>query len=143
MNAAGMFVTVVYGILQQTTGAFRYARAGHELPRVWDSSGASLSYAWDYGHPLGLLEEPSLDCRTIGIPPGGTLLLITDGVTEATNRCGAFFGSEQLEIAVRASPARSAQALCDGLVAVLADYHGEAPQDDDITLVAVRAGVYN
>ncbi|HET9221311.1 MAG TPA: SpoIIE family protein phosphatase [Roseiflexaceae bacterium] len=141
MNAAGMFVTVVYGILQQKTRAFCYARAGHELPRVWDASGASLSYAWGFGHPLGLLEEPSLDCRTIGMPPGGTLLLITDGVTEATDHCGAFFGPERLEMAVRASPARSAQRLCDDLVVTLADYHGEAPQHDDITLVAVRAGV--
>jgi sigma-B regulation protein RsbU (phosphoserine phosphatase) len=110
---------------------------------VWDASGAPLSHAWDYGHPLGLLEEPSLDCRTICIPPGGTLMLITDGVTEATNRSGAFFESERLEIAVRASPARSAQGLCDDLVATLADYHGEAPQDDDMTLVAVRAVLNN
>jgi phosphoserine phosphatase RsbU/P len=139
MNAAGMFVTVVYGILQQKTRAFRYARAGHELPRVWEASGTPLSYAWEYGHPLGLLEEPSLDCRTIVIPPGGTLLLITDGVTEATDRCGAFFGPERLETTVRACPACSAQKLCDNLVATLADYHGEAPQDDDITLLAVHA----
>jgi sigma-B regulation protein RsbU (phosphoserine phosphatase) len=139
MNAAGMFVTVLYGILQQKTQAFCYARAGHELPRVWDASGSPLSYVWDYGHPLGLLEEPSLDCRTIVIPPSGTLLLITDGVTEATDRSGAFFGPEGLEMAVRTSLASSAQGLCDDLVAKLADYHGEAPQDDDITLVAARA----
>ena len=139
MNAAGMFVTVVYGILQQETRAFRYARAGHELPRVWDVSGALLSYDWGYGHPLGLIEQPSLDCRTIVMPPGGTLLLITDGVTEATDGSGAFFGPERLELAVRACQARSAQALCDELVTTLANYHGEAPQDDDITLVAVRA----
>jgi serine phosphatase RsbU (regulator of sigma subunit) len=143
MNAAGMFVTVLYGILQQKTRAFCYARAGHELPRVWDASGAPLPYTWDFGHPLGLLEEPSLDCRTIVMPPGGTLLLITDGVTEATDYRGAFFGSERLDMAVRACPARSAQGLCDDLVATLADYHGESPQHDDITLVAVRTVLNN
>jgi serine phosphatase RsbU (regulator of sigma subunit) len=139
MNAAGMFVTVVYGILQRTTRAFRYARAGHELPRVWDARGAPLPCAWDYGHPLGLLAEPSLDCQTIVIPSGGALLLITDGVTEATNPGGAFFGREPIDAAIQACPAGAAQSLCDDLVATLAAYHGDTPQDDDITLLAVRA----
>jgi serine phosphatase RsbU (regulator of sigma subunit) len=129
----------VYGILRRATREFHYARAGHELPRVWDAAGVPRSHAWDYGHPLGLLEEPSLDCQTIVMPPGGTLLLITDGVTEATDQCGAFFGPGGLETAAQALPGRSAQRLCDDLVATLAAYHGDAPQDDDITLLAICA----
>jgi serine phosphatase RsbU (regulator of sigma subunit) len=137
MNAAGMFVTVVYGILQGKTRAFHYARAGHELPCVWDAAGGLVQYGWSEGHPLGLLAEPSLDSQALVLPPDGTLLLFTDGVTETTSRQGTFFGRERLHAAIRTCAATSAQELCDKLLATLATYHGAAPQDDDITLLAV------
>jgi serine phosphatase RsbU (regulator of sigma subunit) len=138
MNAAGMFVTILYGILQPTMHTFAYARAGHELPLVWDAVGAPQPPARANGHPLGLLPDPDLDVQMVRLPPGGTLLLYTDGVTDATDARDEFFGIERLQMAVRADLSVPAQQLCDGLVESLAAYRGAAPQADDITLVAVR-----
>jgi hypothetical protein len=66
------------------------------------------------------------------------LLLYTDGVTEATDAQGDFFGMQRLHMTMRADLSAPAQQLCDSLVETLAAYHGATPQANDITLVAVR-----
>jgi sigma-B regulation protein RsbU (phosphoserine phosphatase) len=139
MSTAGMFITILYGVLNYSSGEFAYARAGHELPLLWDVSGAALAPSRANGQPLGLLPNPAIDVRTVSLPPGGTLLLFTDGVTEATDAQGCFFGMERLHTTMREHLGTSAQQLCDQLVDTLAMYRGTSPQADDITLLAVRA----
>ncbi|HWQ15807.1 MAG TPA: SpoIIE family protein phosphatase [Roseiflexaceae bacterium] len=139
LNArGGMFVTLIYGVLRGSAGEFTVARAGHELPLVWDASGTPIPQRLQVGHPLGLLPSPAIDTQRIALPPGATLLLYTDGASETADLAGAFFGREQLlAVARQASP--QPQALCDALVQALAAYRGPAPQADDITLLALRA----
>jgi sigma-B regulation protein RsbU (phosphoserine phosphatase) len=139
MSASGPFVTMVYGVLDTASASFSYVRAGHELPLRWDASGVLLPPLLGLGHPLGLLPDPALDVQTVDLPPNSTLLLYSDGVTEATNAAGEFFGRERLNEAVVAVQPATAQGLCNHLIAALADFRGAAPQADDITLLAVRA----
>jgi sigma-B regulation protein RsbU (phosphoserine phosphatase) len=139
MNDAGMFITVLYGILHLSTSTFVYARAGHELPLLLEASGALRAVAHTPGHPLGLFPEPALDIQTVELPPGGLLLLFTDGVNEALDERGNLFGIERLHAAVQEYAGVSARRLCDGLLETLAAYRGAAPQADDITLLAVRS----
>ncbi len=138
-NARGMFVTVLYGVLHRVTREFTFVRAGHELPLVLDAGGANLTPERGRGHPLGMFASPALDSQTVVVPPGGTLLLFTDGVTEAMDQQGELFGVERIAEAVRDYPRATAQELCDHLVDAVTAYHGAAPQADDITLLAVRA----
>jgi phosphoserine phosphatase RsbU/P len=77
--------------------------------------------------------------QTVRLSPGGTLLLFSDGVTEATNPQGGFFGLESVRATVQAHLGAPAQQLCDQLVDTLTAYRGRSPQADDITLLAVRA----
>jgi sigma-B regulation protein RsbU (phosphoserine phosphatase) len=139
ISTAGMFITILYGILSYSTGEFTYARAGHELPLIWDASGVLLALGRANGQPLGILPDPAIDVQALRLPPGGTLLLFSDGVTEATNAQGGFFGLESVQATVQAYPAMPAQQLCDQLVNTLTAYRGASPQADDITLLAVRA----
>ncbi len=139
MSTAGMFITILYGVLSYSTSEFSYARAGHELPLLWDASGMSLASERTNGQPLGILPEPAIDVQTLRLPPGGTLLLFSDGVTEATNAQGGFFGLESVQTTVQAHLGISAQQLCDQLVNRLTAYRGTSPQADDITLLALRA----
>jgi sigma-B regulation protein RsbU (phosphoserine phosphatase) len=139
ISTAGMFITILYGVLSYSTGEFIYARAGHELPLIWDASGLPLARVRANGQPLGLLPDPAIDVQTLRLPPGGTLLLFSDGVTEATNAQGGFFGLDSVQATVQAYPGMPAQQLCDQLVDTLTAYRGTAPQADDITLLAVRA----
>ena len=140
MNAAGMFVTVLYGILDGQTGHFAYARAGHELPLLIDAAGQLHALPLSNGHPLGLLPDPAVDEQMLLIEPGGTLLVYTDGVTDALDPEGAFFGLESLCTQLSTMPRATGQAMCDALRAVLSTHQGTALQFDDVTLVALHRG---
>jgi sigma-B regulation protein RsbU (phosphoserine phosphatase) len=138
-DAHSMFVTVLYGVLCRETSEFAFVRAGHELPLLLGADGALLTPAMGRGHPLGLFPNPMLDVQTVRLPPGGTLLLYTDGVNEAMDAHSQLFGIERIVAAVRGAREASAQQLCDQLVQAVTDYRGLAAQADDITLLAVRA----
>jgi len=139
LTAGGsLFVTALYGLLRGGAREFVYARAGHELPLVWRAGGEPVVVPQGIGHPLGMLPDPALDLQAIRLPPGASLLLYTDGATEAAAPSGEFFGRERLLAAVAGAP-RGGQALCDALASTLAAFRGSAPQADDITLVALRS----
>jgi phosphoserine phosphatase RsbU/P len=138
VSDAEIFVTAVYGVLHRTTHEFTYVRAGHNGPLLVDARGEVIMRDLGPGQPLGILLDPELDQQTVTIPPGGVLLLYTDGVTEARDEQGRFFQVEQLQEAVRANYQAGAQALCDQLLQLVMAYQGLVPQDDDLTLVAVQ-----
>jgi phosphoserine phosphatase RsbU/P len=138
-NAKHMFVTVLYGTLHLPLRVLTLVRAGHELPLLCDAASARLPVAYGRSQPLGLFPNPILDTQTLTLPPGGTLLLYTDGATDAADQQGELFGLERLEAALRDSLAASVQTICDHLVQTLTAYQGTASQADDITMVAVRA----
>ena len=139
MNEAGMFITMLYGILKRETSEFVYARAGHELPHVFDPNGGLYVPEIEQGHVLGVFPHPELDRQSLTIPPGGTLLLYTDGATDARSADGEFFGVKRLEEAARANLVGTAQQMCDGLLDEILSFQGPHSQFDDITLLAIRA----
>lgn len=137
MNAAGMFVTVLYGVLDLPTSRFTCVRAGHEMPLLFNARGELISLPFWEGQLLGVLPGPSLKEMVIEIPPGGKLLLYTDGATDAINSQGVRLGSERLLEIVQASLDGSAQELCEQVIEALTAYQVGCPQADDITLVAI------
>lgn len=139
MNANDMFVTILYGVLNRKTHKFVYVRAGHELPLVWSEEGQLTKPEIGRGQLMGIFPDPVLETQSLSLPPGSTLLIYTDGVTEARNEQEQFFGEEGLIAAVPDLLNKSAQEICDALVQILTDYHGEAPQADDITLITARS----
>lgn len=140
MNDAGMFVSVLYGVLDGKSRQFTYARAGHEMPLGVNGAGELMSLPRSCGQPLGVLEHPLLDVQMMALPPGSTLLLFTDGAPDAIDAQGCLFDHLRLGELLRARRTLPAQAVCEGIVAALAEYQGLAPQHDDITLLAIRAG---
>lgn len=139
MNDAGMFVTVLYGILDHTTNSFEYVRAGHELPIILDGAGATWLPPFRNGQPLGILDAPVFDKQVIVIVPDGALLLYTDGVTEAMNEHGAFFGRDELLATLSGGMISTAHAVCEKVIAAVLAHQGNALQYDDVTLVAIHA----
>lgn len=138
MNEAGMFVTVLYGVLQAGTRLFGYARAGHPPPILCRGHGQITIPSLNLGHPLGILPRPELDERTMELPPGSTMLVFTDRMTEATDKSGNLFGMERLREELRRHCGIPAQALCDRLVETVIGYQGDEALHDDVTLVTVR-----
>ncbi|MBM3134764.1 MAG: cyclic nucleotide-binding domain-containing protein [Chloroflexi bacterium] len=139
MNDAGMFVTVLYGVVDQRQGDFTYARAGHELPLLLDPHGDVHLPVYGPGQPLGLFDAPFLDEQTIPLPPGRAVLLYTDGATDLTSPENIPFGLERLQAAAQASLGGTAQVLCDQVWRALTEYQGASAQADDVALVALQA----
>lgn len=138
MNVGGMFVTVLYGVLCKESREFNYVRAAHEYPLVWDKNQQRIPLPEDHGLPLGLFPDLVFQSQTLSMPSGATMVLYTDGLTEAMDENGNFFGQERLESAVSACGKTTAQARCQGIVAQVNAFQGETPQTDDITLVVIQ-----
>ncbi len=69
---------------------------------------------------------------------GDVLLLYTDGVTEARDTEGGFFGEERLRTAVLASKNSSAEEIVAGVVTAVSNFTGSATQADDLTLLVAK-----
>jgi hypothetical protein len=138
MNA-GLFVTLFYAILDPQTGRIVYSNAGHPPPRLLLSSegGTSLTLEKN-GMPLGISEDASWTQASSQIPPGGLLVLYTDGVLDAQNSSGDFFGQDQFMHATRGHFDHSAQDTQDGLITTVFTFAGSEPQLDDITLMVLK-----
>jgi sigma-B regulation protein RsbU (phosphoserine phosphatase) len=130
------FFTLLYGVLEPDSGAFRFVAAGHpgpaHLPR--DSAARNLKLQ---GSPVGLgdgrYEEHSLTLR-----PGDRLYLYSDGILEAQNKDGKTFGESRLLDQIeqgRAVPLADSLGL---LLRAAQDWCGEVPPHDDISLLAVE-----
>lgn len=139
MSDSGMFVTMLYGLLDGNSGEFSYARAGHPPPLLMDARGELIRPAVDIGQPLGMFDDVRLDEQSLGIPPGGRLLLYTDGATEAIDDRGRLFGLDRLSDALSQAQGLSAQRLCQAAYDAVRSFCGASAPDDDILFVAVQA----
>ncbi|MFL5805349.1 MAG: PP2C family protein-serine/threonine phosphatase [Roseiflexaceae bacterium] len=137
-SRSSMFVTVFYGILDPAYGMLTYCNAGHNPPyRLRD--GAEPLPLRNTGIPLGIERQTAWAVETVALEPGDTLVLYTDGVSEAQNGNGEFFEVDRLLDAVRSSRERTAEAVQGAILAAVDRFAGEAPQYDDVTLlIAVR-----
>jgi sigma-B regulation protein RsbU (phosphoserine phosphatase) len=137
-NETGLFVTAFCGILDLRTGCLDYANAGHNLPVVVRPGGTTAFLPPSGGLVLGAMPEFPYRVGTLTLAVGDTLLVYTDGVTEAMDEGNALFGNERLLEACRVDRHRGPKELVDGVFQAVQAYAGDAPQSDDITILAVR-----
>jgi sigma-B regulation protein RsbU (phosphoserine phosphatase) len=115
-----------------------YANAGHHPPYVIRSEGqAGIETLSRTGIPLGILEDQTWDEGVADMAPGDVLVLYTDGVTDAEDEQGMFFGADRLLASVRANVEPVAQDIEAAIMADIDAFVGDAPQRDDIALVVV------
>jgi sigma-B regulation protein RsbU (phosphoserine phosphatase) len=138
VNASGMFVTLLYGILDCGTGHFRYARAGHLPPVVLKAHGQPVDIPVDRGQPLGLFEDIELDEQEFTIPPGGMALLFSDGLSEASDSLGDEFGDQRLSEVLSENQEKNAQAVCEQLWLAVQIHSGDAILQDDFTTMVLK-----
>ena len=134
-NTAAMFVTTFYGVLDPATGEFRYANAGHNPP-YHIVRGKVAALARTGGMALGAIEDLAFAERNMLLHPAESLLLYTDGVTEAFDARGEQFGAARLEAALAAAPTDPRQMIA-AVVGAVDAFAGSAPPADDLTLLAM------
>jgi len=132
-----MFATLFFGVLDPQTGSLTYISGGHEPLFVIGQHGGVKQHLQATGAAVGIHPEIGFKIQQTHLEPGDTLLGYTDGVTEASSADGTFFSAERL-VSLLKSPVLSANGLIEEIVSGLLAHTGEAPQYDDITLLAVR-----
>jgi sigma-B regulation protein RsbU (phosphoserine phosphatase) len=137
-----MFISMAYLILDHVRGTVMLARAGHDAPIIFDQAAGTASPVKPPGMVLGIDSGSVFDRITgdfaLTLNRGDCLLLYTDGVTEALDANGDEFGPDRMIECVRASAPEGAPAIISRLIDELRSFVGSQPQNDDITLIAIR-----
>ncbi len=137
-NDTGLFVTAFCAVLDLKTGVVRYANAGHNPPLVLRGAGEADFLPRLGGLVLGAMPAYPYRTGSLTLAAGDTLVLYTDGVTEAMDVTLALFGEERLRAACLPERRRAPTVLVDTLLGAVREYAGAAPQSDDITILALR-----
>lgn len=138
-NKSHMFVTLFVGILDLTSGLLRYCNAGHEDPIIVNRETRLLPI--NHIFPVGAVADTPYQMQTIVIEPQTTILLYTDGVTEAMTADKKMFGRQQIldEINRAIQTGQVApKALIERMTAAVQTFVGDTEQSDDLTMLAIN-----
>ncbi len=138
-NDACMFVTALCGTLDLETGRLVMANAGHMHP-LQKTSSNSGELAVDGSIALGLMEEAEYPDVAFDLAPHTSLLMYTDGISEAFNAEQEQYEEKRLLDLVAGADDLSAEALGTATLADVDSFVGEAEQSDDITLMVIHYG---
>lgn len=137
-NPMNLFVTCCYGLYDPSEGSLVYACAGHTAPLVRRGHGAIDSLPLTYDLALGVLPNISYTEHHLQLAHGDTLLMYTDGVTEAFSLYEEAYGNHRLYSWLsQEHPAINAKAMVDGLVLDVASFVNGAEASDDLTCLVL------
>ncbi|TVQ62964.1 MAG: hypothetical protein EA378_03895 [Phycisphaerales bacterium] len=141
-NLEGSFVTAFFAIYNPALATLTYARCGHNPPRLRKKNGDITSLDTDGTVPLGLFAPIEPKSTALKLEPGDTVVLYTDGITEAFDLNRDMFGLQRLDHAIRhAKPCPDS--VIDDIHKALFDFNLSRNRDDDQTIVAFRYDPYN
>ena len=137
-NETVMFVTLLYAVYDPETGELSYANGGHNTPVVVHADGSSTLLPLTGGIALGVVPDLDYDQGSVTLTPGDTVVLYTDGVTEAMNEEHEEFGTERLcEIFAGMNP-NDSEELNMKVFEAVHDFAGDTAQSDDITCLTLH-----
>ena len=136
-NAASLFATAFYAVLDLRSGALQYCNCGHNAPVLIPASGEPRRLL-STGLPLALFADRPATASSIQLNPGDNLVLFTDGVTEAINPLKEEFGNSLLLETLLRDQNLTTTALVSQLFTAVDDFALGEEQADDIACVVVR-----
>jgi sigma-B regulation protein RsbU (phosphoserine phosphatase) len=133
------FVTLFYGeLINDKNGLLVYANAGHNSPILLHSDCSQPEYLGPTGQVLGPFPEELYHIESAQLKKGDILLLYTDGLVEATDENGAFFGDKRLVDLLCSNRERSAKEIAQLLMEEVQKYSASSEYSDDKTIVVVK-----
>ncbi len=140
MNESEMFVTLFAGTLDLKTGQLLYCNAGHEEPLLMGRGTSLLPTANNI--PIGLMPDWNYEGGETSILPGTTIFLYTDGLTEAENNDHKQYGKQRViktaQQILRDSTPTTPQTIITLQANALHQFVADAPQSDDLAMLAIR-----
>ncbi len=135
----GLFVTLFYGILDPSSGDLSYSNAGHPRPYLFIPGEEQYPLPLPgSGMPLGVSEKANWESGYVQIPSGGNLLLYTDGVLDAQNQQGQFFGEQGMLDIMQIQAGGPVKRFQDALLDAIYGFSGAEPQVDDISIMILK-----
>jgi phosphoserine phosphatase RsbU/P len=138
-NAASLFATAFYGVLNLRSGILEYCNCGHNAPVHVSASGEPRRLTAT-GLPLGLFADRSASLSHLQVNPGEFLIMFTDGVIDALNPRKEDFGDSLLMETILSSRNLTMAELISHLFAAVDDFAQGEQQADDIACVAIGRG---
>ena len=135
-NETNMFVTAWIGILTISTGRMVCANAGHEFPAICRKDGEYELLNDKHGFVLAGMEDSQYQEYEMELKPGDRFFVYTDGVPEATNAAEEFYGTDRMIEALNEAPELEPEELLSHMKEKVDVFVGEAPQFDDLTMLA-------
>ncbi len=137
-NETAMFVTLLYAVFNPANGLLKYANGGHNPPIIVHPDGNSDILPSTGGIALGVAPGFEYTESAVTLDPGDTIILYTDGVTEAMNAEEEEFGLDRLRNLFTNSPPKSPKETNAAIFDAVSAFAGDTPQSDDITCLAFR-----
>lgn len=133
-----LFVSAFYAVLEAHSGRIRYACAGHNRPLCLRARQGKVETVEARGTILGAFEGIAMEEREMTLQPDDVMVLYTDGVTEALDRHGRFFGETRLRNVLREQGGADADTVLHAVLESVESFTGAVPRTDDITMVVAR-----
>jgi phosphoserine phosphatase RsbU/P len=134
------FMTLFYGVLDADARTLTWVSGGHDPAQWVHASSGEVEELANTGMALGIIEETEFEqAGPVQIEGGDLVVIGTDGIWEARNAARELFGKDRLRDVVRSNAGRTAQEVYDAVVAAVREFQADAAQEDDITLVVIKA----
>ncbi|GDY12854.1 hypothetical protein LBMAG53_17320 [Planctomycetota bacterium] len=137
-NEMLMFVTVFCVFINLKTGEMEYANAGHNPPMIRRADGDAQYLKVNKGVALAVMDMARYKVQKEVLKPGDLLYIYTDGVNEAMNMQREQFSYDRLKRCIDEFGGESTTTICTEMRQAVQIFAGEAPQSDDITMIAMR-----
>ncbi len=133
----GQFITGLFGVLDNKNKTFSFVNAGHHMPLI-ANNGKIIKQTMEPDLVFGVMQGISFKLNEIEVPENSTMLLYTDGVSEAENETEEQFGDDRIDKLLLEAAAEPADKICEKFLEELNIFKGKADQADDITIVVAK-----
>ena len=137
-NTSYTFVSLFVMVVDVTNGKVEFVNAGHNPPLIASKGQPFEFIERDKGTIAGVLEEAEFPVNTMELSPNDTVVLYTDGVTEARNRANEFYTAPRLQNFLSSGKFDGAESVLDATLSDLHDFAADRAQADDITLLVLK-----
>lgn len=137
LNKPNQFISALFGIIDISTGLFEFVNAGH-LPSIVINRSNEVTLLKEADIVLGILETNDYKTQKINIQAGSTILMYTDGLTEAANEVMDEFGIDLLIETIKINQSKSAKEICSDILAKSDEFRKSTEQNDDITMILIK-----
>lgn len=135
-NEESMFVTAFCAVIRVDTGEVTYSNCGHNAPLLMHTDG-TIDQLTPTGPPLAASAQFTPKTASTSLAAGDRLILFSDGLPEATNRSGEFFGNARIEQSLREHAKAPARSLVRGIIDKVTEFERGVPRYDDVACVSL------